>query len=124
MYGKVTYKVTRISAKAFKGNKTIESVKILATVTQIGDSAFANCSKLIKVTLPAKVSRLGKNLFKGCKKLKTITIKNKKLKAKDIKKGAFNGLGKGVTIKVPKGKQKAYEKLFRGKGLSKKVKGK
>ncbi|MCR5701659.1 MAG: leucine-rich repeat protein [Lachnospiraceae bacterium] len=120
--GKVTYKVTGISAKAFKGNKTIESVKIPATVTQIGDSAFANCSKLTKITLPAKVSKLGKNLFKGCKKLKTISIKNKKLKAKDIKKGAFNGLGKGVTIKVPKGKKKAYEKLFRGKGLSKKVK--
>ncbi|MCR5283698.1 MAG: leucine-rich repeat protein, partial [Lachnospiraceae bacterium] len=143
--GKVTYKVNGISANAFKGNKTVESVKIPASVTkigskafygcknlktvsigknvtEIGDSAFANCSKLTKITMPAKGKKFGKNLFKGCKKLKTIIIKAKKLTEKSIAKGAFKGLGKGVTIKVPKGKRKAYEKLFRKKGLSKKVK--
>ena len=70
----------------------------------------------------AVVLRKRDKLFKVCKKLKTITIKSKKLTAKNIKKGAFKGLGKGVTIKVPKGKKKAYTTLFRKKGLSKNVK--
>ena len=38
------------------------------------------------------------------------------------RENAFKGVGDKVTIKVPKGKKKAYTKLFRKKGLSKKVK--
>ena len=49
--------------------------------------------------------------FANCSKLSWSTILFKVTK-----------LGKGVTIKVPKGKKKAYEKLFRKKGPSKKVK--
>lgn len=68
------------------------------------------------------VKKLGKNAFKGCKKLKTLTIKSKKLTAKSISKDAFKGLTKKTVIKVPKSKKAAYTKLFRKKGLSKKVK--
>ena len=65
---------------------------------------------------------IGKNAFKGCKKLKTITIKSGKLTKKSIRKGAFKGISSKTVIKVPKKKLKAYKKLFRQKGLSKKVK--
>ena len=39
-----------------------------------------------------------------------------------IGKNAFKGVSSKITIKVPKGKAKAYKALFRKKGLSKKVK--
>ena len=45
----------------------------------------------------------------------------KSLKPEDIDKKAFKGLKKPVIIKVPKKCIKSYEKMFRKKGLSKKV---
>lgn len=94
-----TYKVTSIAANAFKGN-----------------------GKIQKVTLGKNITKIGKNAFSNCKKLKTIVIKSKKLKASGIAKNAFKGLTKKTAIKVPKAKKKAYQKLFRKKGLSKNVK--
>ena len=92
----VTYKITAISANAFKNNKKITKVRIgknvttigtnafngcrnLKTVTigskvaTIGNGAFAKCSALTKITLPASVKKVGKNAFLNCVKLKTVT---------------------------------------------------
>ncbi|MBE5924923.1 MAG: leucine-rich repeat domain-containing protein [Lachnospiraceae bacterium] len=114
--------VTKIGASAFEGCKKLKSVTIGSKVTEIGNNAFANCPALTKVTIPANVRKLGSNLFKGCKKLKTIIVKTTILESKTVAKNAFKGVGKKVTIKVPKKMKKAYTKLFRKKGLSKKVK--
>ena len=94
-----TYKVTSIAANAFKGNKAVK-----------------------KITVGKNVTKIGKNAFGGCKKLKTIVIKSTKLKASKVTKGAFKGITKKTVIKVPKAKLKAYKKMFRKKGLNKKVK--
>ena len=51
----------------------------------------------------------------------TITITSTKLTSKSISKNAFKGISGKVVIKVPKGMKKKYKKLFRAKGLSKKV---
>lgn len=140
-----TYKVTAIAADTFKNNTTITSVVIgknieviedgafsgckklkKATigsgVREIGAKAFANCNSLTKVTIPANVSKIGAQAFSGDKKLKTITIKTTKLTAKNVSKNAFKGITNKTVIRVPKKKLKAYKKLFRKKGLSKKVK--
>jgi len=114
--------VTTIGNSAFSGCKKLKTVTIGAKVTTIGDSAFAKCSALTKVTIPKKVTKIGKSAFDGCKKLKTLTIKSTKLSSKNISKNAFKGITKGTVIKVPKSKKSAYTKLFRQKGLSKKVK--
>lgn len=114
--------VKEIGDSAFEGCKKLKRVTIGSKVTEIGDNAFANCPSLTKVTLPAKVTKIGKNAFKGDKKLKTITIKSTKLTEKSISKNAFKGVGNKVTIKVPKKMKAKYTKLFRKKGLSKKVK--
>ena len=118
----VEYKVTSIAKNAFKNNKQVTAVSIGKNVTSIGDNAFAGCSELKKVTIAENMVSIGKNAFKGCKKLKTITIKSGKLTKKSIRKGAFKGISSKTVIKVPKKKLKAYKKLFRRKGLSKKVK--
>lgn len=141
----VTYKVTKVDDGAFKGNKTVTTVKIPSSVTTIGKDAFNGCSKLktvsvpknvttiganafkrcsslTKVTLPSKATKIGANAFNGCKKMKTITIKSTKLTSKSIASGAFKGLSKKVTIKVPKKRLKAYKKLLKKKGFKGKVK--
>ena len=81
-----------------------------------------NDTKATKIVIPSNVKKLGKNLFKNLKKLKTIEIKSTKLTKKTIDKKTFAGLNKKATIKVPKKKLKAYKKLFKTKGLNKKIK--
>ncbi|MBO6016281.1 MAG: leucine-rich repeat domain-containing protein [Lachnospiraceae bacterium] len=119
--GGKSYKVTSIAPGAFKGNKKITGVTIGTNVTSLGDNAFSGCTKLTSLVLPKSVTKIGKNTFNGCKKLGTITIKSTKLTTKTISKGAFKGISKKTVIKVPKSKKTAYTKLFRQKGLDKKV---
>ena len=95
----VTYQVTSVSGKAFKGN-----------------------SKVTKIIIGKNVTKIGKKAFSKCKKLKLLVIKSRKLKTKNVAKNAFKGITKKTTVKVPKSKIKAYRKLLRKKGLSSKVK--
>ncbi len=94
-----TYKVTKISDNAFKGNKIVT-----------------------RITVGKNIKSIGKNVFSGTTKLKTITLKTTKLTQKTVSKNAFKGISKSATIKVPKKKLSAYKKLFKSKGLSSKVK--
>jgi hypothetical protein len=134
---KAEYKVTSIDGKTptvsyvRPGNSKITTVSIPKTirvggitysVTAIADNAFKNCKKLKKITIGGNVITIGKNVFNGDKKLKTIVIKTNKLTSKSVSKKSFAGVSSKVTIKVPKSKVKAYTKLFRSRGLSKKVK--
>lgn len=119
---KVTYKVTSIADNAFKNNKKITKVVIGNNIVSIGKNAFAKCTKLVSVIIGKNVIKIGKDAFAGCKKLKKIVIKTKKLTKKSVAKGAFRSVGKKVVVQVPKSEYKAYKKLLRAKGLSKKVK--
>lgn len=101
---------------------TVTIDNVTYKVTSIAHDAFKNNKKITEVVIGSNIVSIGKNAFIGCKRLKTITIKSNKLTSKSIKKGAFNGISKKTVIKVPKKKYKAYKKLFRTKGLSKKVK--
>lgn len=118
----VTYKVTKVDDGAFKRCSKLKTVSIPKNVTEIGKNAFKGCAALTKITLPSKCTKIGANAFNGCKKMKTITIKSTKLTSKSIASGAFKGLSKKVTIKVPKKKLKAYKKLLKKKGFKGKVK--
>lgn len=91
------YKVTSIKANAFKGNK-----------------------KLTSVTIGKNVKSIGKNAFNGCKKLTKVTVKSTVLKSIGAK--AFAKGSKKITVTVPKKKAKAYTKLFKKSGISKKAK--
>lgn len=118
--GAATYKVTSVSANAFKGNKKIKSVTIGSNVTSIGKTAFANCKKLTSVVIGKNVKTIGSKAFYGCSKLKKITVKSKVLKKVGSK--AFKGIHKNAVIKVPSKKLKAYKKLLKGKGQKSTVK--
>ena len=112
------YKVTEISADAFKKSSVTEVV-IADPVKEIGTSAFFGCKKLVKVTIGANTTKIGAKAFKDCSKLKTIIVRSKKLKR--IGKNTFSGIKKNAQIKVPAAQYKKYKKLFRGKGQGKKV---
>lgn len=118
----VSYRVTSIADNAFKNNKKITKVVIGNNIVSIGKNAFAKCTKLVSVIIGKNVIKIGKDAFAGCKKLKKIVIKTKKLMKKSVAKGAFRNVGKKVVVQVPKSEYKAYKKLLRAKGLSKKVK--
>ena len=114
--------VKTIGANAFYGCKKLKTVSLGKNVTTVGEKAFYKCSSLKKVTLPAKVNKIGKQSFYGCKDLKNIIIKTTKLTKKNVGSKAFTGINKKATIKVPKNKEKAYQKLLETKGVSKTVK--
>ena len=83
----VTYKVTAISDKAFKGNKKLTTVTIGSNVTKIGKEAFSGCKNLKKITVTAgKLKTIGKNAFKGINKKATITVKGTKTAKTALKK--------------------------------------
>ena len=87
----VTYKVTSIKDRAFKGNKKIKTITLSKNITSIGKDAFKNCGKLKTMVIKStKITKIGKNAFKG-------TAKN-------------------LVIKVPAKKVSAYKKLFKNKG--------
>lgn len=117
-----TYKVTTVEKNAFKGNKQLKTVNIGSNVQSIGAGAFSSCTKLKTVKISSKVKTIQKNAFANCRNLKTITIQTKKLTKKTVGEGAFKGVNSKATVKVPKGKAKAYQKLLRSKGLNKNAK--
>lgn len=58
-------KVIGIYAKAFYGNKTIETIDIPFGIRYIGDSAFESCGKLKGVKLPSSLVGIGNKAFKS-----------------------------------------------------------
>ena len=140
----VTFKVTTLSASAFKLNKKItsitlgdnltkidtgsfsgctalKSITIGSSVKTIGKNAFKNCSSLEKLTIPESVKTIKKSIFSGCKKLKKIVIRTKNLTAKTVSAGAFKSIPASCKVSVPAEILSAYDELLKSKGLSKKI---
>ena len=128
------YKIISKSKKTVQYEKTVNKNIISVTipssiklngkrykVTGIAANAFKNCKKLKKVTIGTNVNSIGKRTFYGCSKLRTIKVKTSKLTGSRVGKQAFKGLNKKAVIKVPKKQLKAYKRLFRAKGVGKKV---
>lgn len=97
-YKGITYQVTSIAAKVLKNNKKVTSIEIGKNINSISAKAFY-----------------------GCKNLKKITVKTTRLTKKNVGKNSFKGIHKKAVIKVPKKKLNAYKKLFKSKGIGKKV---
>ena len=91
-------------------------------VTEISASAFKNNRKLKKVVIGQNIVRIGKNAFYGCKKLTSITIKSSRLTLKNIGKNAFKNTSPKATVKVPKKQKALYNQILKKRGLNKKAK--
>ena len=90
-----TYKVTGVSAKAFRNKK-----------------------KVTKITIGKNVRTIGKEAFYGCKKAKTLVIRSTLLKKKKVGKKAFGGWHPKAKAKVPAKKLKAYTSLLKARGMN------
>ena len=130
---KATYKVTTSNTVQYvkASSKKEKTVKVPSTitvngvkcqVTSIAPKAMKGNKKLTKVVIPASVRTIGAQAFAGCKNLKNITIQTPYLTKKSVGAKAFKGISNKAVIKVPKKQLKAYQKLLKTKGVSKKVK--
>ena len=115
-------KVTSKKAKTVKVPSTITVNGVKCQVTSIAPKAMKGNKKLTKVVIPASVRTIGAQAFAGCKNLKSITIQTPYLTKKSVGAKAFKGISNKAVIKVPKKQLKAYQKLLKTKGVSKKVK--
>ena len=139
------YKVNRIGAKAFYGNKTITSLTVGSNVVIIDSYAFYGCSNLVKVSGGKVLKSIGSKAFAYCSKLKSFSIsstvlnkissysfqKDKKLKTiyiKNTTKLTKSGVKKSLkgskvkTVKVKKSKVKKYKKYFKKSNSGRSVK--
>ena len=91
-------------------------------VTEISASAFKNNRKLKKVVIGQNIVKIGKNAFYGCKNLTSITIKSSRLTLKNIGKNAFKNTSQKATVKVPKKQKALYNQILKKRGLNKKAK--
>ena len=91
-------------------------------VTEISASAFKNNRKLKKVVIGQNIVKIGKNAFYGCKNLTSITIKSSQLTLKNIGKNAFKNTSPKATVKVPKKQKALYNQILKKRGLNKKAK--
>ena len=115
-------KVTSKKAKTVKVPSTITVNGVKCQVTSIAPKAMKGNKKLTKVVIPASVRTIGAQAFAGCKNLKNITIQTPYLTKKSVGAKTFKGISDKAVIKVPKKQFKAYQKLLKTKGVSKKVK--
>ncbi len=99
--GDSVYKVTAIQAKAFKGSKNLQTVKIGSSVTNIGNYAFSGCGKLKTVTIGKNVKTIGKKAFYNSKKLTKVTVQGKS-KLSKVNADAFKKTSPKISIKLPK----------------------
>ena len=115
-------KVTSKKAKTVKVPSTITVNGVKCQVTSIAPKAMKGNKKLKKVMIPSSIRTIGTQAFAGCKNLKNITIQTPYLTKKSVGAKAFKGISNKAVIKVPKKQFKAYQKLLKTKGVSKKVK--
>lgn len=63
-----------INGEAFKGNNSIESVRISGKITFMGDYAFESCVNLQSVTMEEGVREIGDYAFQNCTSLGNVTM--------------------------------------------------
>ena len=117
--GTVTY-YKSLAAKSRKSLKVPNTIKLGTTtykVTRISAKAFNGYSKTTKVTIGTNVDTIKAKAFYGAKKLKTLVIKTKKLKKANVKNSLKSSKVTDITIsigssKVNKTYIKSYKKIF------------
>ncbi|MBR4337798.1 MAG: leucine-rich repeat domain-containing protein [Bacteroidaceae bacterium] len=108
-YWDVTYDVTGIENKAFKGC-TFTSVELPNTIEFIGNSAFAFCKNLKSINLPEGVTDIGGQAFEQCSALSSVTIPEG---ITTIEFGTFYWCSSLTSVAFPSTLKSIKEKAFR-----------
>lgn len=66
--------VTAIAARAFAGQKKLQTVAIPTSVTVMGAGAFAQCTSLTEVELPLDLEIVDTGAFEGCESLQIVRL--------------------------------------------------
>ena len=100
--------VTTIGKRAFLNCRVLQNVSFSDGLTTIGEGAFSNCVVLQSITLPASVTTIGEYAFAFCKALQQVTVAwDTPLAVPDKTFWGVNTAN--VPLKVPKGKEAAYQ---------------
>ena len=139
-YGRVTYKVTRVSNYAFKNCEKLKTFTCKNKATSIGFQALYSCNSLTKVKLGGNLKKIEDEAFMNCPKLSKVYMggkvnsigsyafyKDKKLKAVEITTGtiksigyyAFNKIKYKAYIKMPDKYYSNYHKLLKNSAIAK-----
>ena len=115
------FEVTGIANLAFYGDKKMKSVIIGRNVENIGRYAFARCTALQKVIIGPGMKIILDAAFSGDTKLREIEIRSGKLQKIGIR--AYQRINSRAKFKVPRSKQKQYQRLLTKKtGFTKTMK--
>ena len=100
--------VTTIGKHAFLNCRVLQNVSFSDGLTTIGEGAFSDCVVLQSITLPASVTTIGEYAFAFCKALQQVTVAwDTPLAVPDKTFWGVNTAN--VPLKVPKGKEAAYQ---------------
>lgn len=92
--------VTSVADGAFRGNRSITSVRLPDTVTSVGAYAFYGCEYLETINLTAGVTSVGAYAFYRCERLETFGDLGG---VSEIKEGTFLGCKKISSVTLPDG---------------------
>ena len=106
------YRVTSISAGAFKNSKKLERVAMAKSVAVIGASSLDGCAKLTSLTVGSGVKRIGSRALRGCKSLTTVTIVAKRLPQSAVNNLVAGSRVKTVVVRGSAASLKRYQKQF------------
>ena len=90
--------VSTIENYAFRGCKSLISVKISNSVTSIGRGAFSDCSSLSGIDIPDSVTSIGDGAFNGCSSLNSIEFPDS---ITFISTHAFGNCSRLSSVKLP-----------------------
>ncbi len=96
----VSYKVTKIGAKTFAGNKKVKELTVGKNVTAIGKNAFKGAKNLKTVLIKGKVTSVGKDAFKDISKKAVIKVDASKKNYKIVKNAIMKQSGVAKTVKI------------------------
>ena len=100
--------VTTIGKHAFLNCRVLQNVSFSDGLTTIGEGAFSDCVVLQSITLPASVTTIGEYAFAFCNALQQVTVAwDTPLAVPDKTFWGVNTAN--VPLKVPKGKEAAYQ---------------
>ena len=110
--GAAAYRVTSISAGAFKNSKKLERVAMAKSVAAIGARSLDGCAKLTSLTVGSGVKRIGSRALRGCKSLTTVTIAAKRLPQSAVNNLVTRSRIKTVVVRGSAASLKKYQKQF------------